>query len=191
MSAQKRKTVLICFARTGSGHKTAAAANSESIAEASAHLGEKGTSNVICEDVIAPSSSVHRLLENTYNFLEQHHQNWLGYFYAFIEWLKPNRWEPGYFLCRKYAQKLLERTRPDIIVSVHPMINYFLKRAIDEMKVAVDKKSELIVVLTDPSDQFWSGWACRGANLTLVPNDLARTKVLALGLDAFVVEILN
>jgi UDP-N-acetylglucosamine:LPS N-acetylglucosamine transferase len=132
---------------------------------------------------------VYRLLENTYNFLEQHHQHLLDYFYAFIEWLKPNEWEPGYFLCRKYAQELLKRTQPDIIVSVHPMINHFLKRAIDEIEFG--KKPELIVVLTDPNDQFWSGWACRGANLTLVPNDLAKNKVVALGLDASKVRIVG
>jgi len=189
MSAQESKTVLICFARTGSGHRSAAASISESIAEASGQLRESHKINVICEDVIAPSSFVHRLLEQTYIFLEQHHRNWLDYFYALIEWLKPNEWEPGYLLCRKYAQKLLKRTQPDIIVSVHPMINHFLKRAIDETEFG--KKPELIVVLTDPNDQFWSGWACRGANLTLVPNDLAKSKVVALGLDASKVRIVG
>ncbi|MDR3615827.1 MAG: hypothetical protein P4L53_19870 [Candidatus Obscuribacterales bacterium] len=189
MNVQESKTVLICFARTGSGHKSAAAAISEAIAEVSLQSKETTKINVICEDVIAPSSFVHLMFENAYNFLEQHYPQWLDYFYAFIEWLKPNEWEPGYWLSKKYAQGLLMRTRPDIIVSVHPMINHFLKRAIDETEFG--KKPKLIVVLTDPSDQFWSGWACRDANLTLVPNDLARNKVLALGLDASKVKIVG
>jgi UDP-N-acetylglucosamine:LPS N-acetylglucosamine transferase len=80
-----------------------------------------------------------------------------------------------------YSKKLIVELDPAIIVSVHPMVNHFLARTLKELGLA--GKIKLITVLTDPSANLWTGWACPDADLTIAPNDLARDRLLELGMD--------
>lgn len=173
--------ILVCFSDTGAGHRSAAWAITRAIEELEAE--HKGHSHVtvLTEAVAKDSSIINRTLVYVYNFFLAHCQSWMKYYYNFIEWLKPDRSAIGYWLTSRYIKELFLQARPCVIVSVHPMINHHLARAVDEAKLR--DQTRLIVVVTDPSGEIWSGWACPGAYLTVAPNDLARERLVALGLD--------
>jgi len=116
-----------------------------------------------------------------YNFLLSHRQSWMRYYYNFIEFIKPNDNPMGYLLSAGYGKRLLACLNPAVVVSLHPMVNHYLARIIKSTDLPHEPK--LIVVMTDPNGQFWSGWACKDADLTIAPNDLARERLLSLGLD--------
>jgi UDP-N-acetylglucosamine:LPS N-acetylglucosamine transferase len=124
-----------------------------------------------------------------YNRLLKNHQDWMKYYTALIEWTKPNESELNYQFCKSYAQKLIEEVNPAVIVSVHPMVNQFMARTLKDLGLA--GKIKLITVLTDPNAHLWTGWACVDADLTIAPNDLARDRLIALGLDPSIVKVIG
>jgi hypothetical protein len=56
------------------------------------------------------------------------------------------------------------------------------RRALESVKLPGHPK--LIVVVTDPNANLWSGWACRDAFMAIAPNNLARERLLTLGVEA-------
>ncbi len=106
-----------------------------------------------------------------YNYLLEYHQSWMKYYIDFIEAVKPNNCALGYWLAYPYVNRLLATADPNVVVSVHPMTNHYLARAIKSLPRK--PLPNLIVVVTDPNAQLWSGWACQDAHLTVSPNDLA------------------
>lgn len=78
---------------------------------------------------------------------------------------------------------------PAVIVSVHPMVNHFLARTLKDMGQA--RKIKLITVLTDPNSRLWTGWACVDADLTIAPNDLARDRLISLGLEPSTIKVIG
>ena len=72
------------------------------------------------------------------------------------------------------------RVQPSIIVSVHPMVNHYIALAMKDAGLA--GKTKFIIVVTDPSACLWSGWACTDADLIIAPNDLARDRLIELGI---------
>jgi UDP-N-acetylglucosamine:LPS N-acetylglucosamine transferase len=116
-----------------------------------------------------------------YNYLLRHHQTWMKYYYRIIELLRPDDTEIGYRLAFGYASKLLVAVDPSIVVSVHPMVNEYLSRILKE--IDLPGRPKFIIVVTDPNARLWRGWACRGADWIIVPNDLVRISLISMGID--------
>jgi UDP-N-acetylglucosamine:LPS N-acetylglucosamine transferase len=173
--------ILICFSDTGAGHRSAAWAIARAIEEIERKHGEQGHVTVVAEEVAKESSIANHALVWVYNFFLAHCQGWMKYYYNFIEWLQPDRSALGYWLSSPYLKKVILRARPCVLVSVHPMINHHLAGSLSEL--GMERRTKLIVVITDPNGSIWSGWACPGADLTIAPNDLAKKHLVALGLD--------
>ncbi|MBK9141983.1 MAG: hypothetical protein IPM23_05765 [Candidatus Melainabacteria bacterium] len=169
--------IFLVFSDTGGGHRSAA----EAIKKAVLELADSTDVEIVMKDVIEESNPVNAMFEHTYNRLLRGHQNWMKYYFALIEWIKPNENEIGYRLVSDYTKRLIERINPSIIVSVHPMVNHYLARTLKTM--GLEKKIKLITVLTDPNANLWSGWACRDASMTIAPNDIARDRLIAMGLN--------
>lgn len=172
--------IFLVFSNTGGGHRTAAEAVKRAISELCAKKGE-APPDIATRDIIEESNAVNRLFEHTYNRLLKDHQDWMKYYIALIEWVKPNESEIAYRLNKEYTTKVIKEVNPSVIVSVHPMVNHFLARTLKDMGLA--GKIKLIVVLTDPNANLWTGWACPDADLTIAPNDLARDRLISFGMD--------
>ena len=169
--------ILICYENTGGGHKHAA----EGIRMALKELAQDSpTLEVIVEAMIKNTNRLNYLFVELYNYLLRHHQNWVKYYCWLIELLKPNQTLLGYKLSGTYLRNMLLRVQPSIVVSVHPMANHYLALAMKDTVLA--GKTKLVIVVTDPNAFLWSGWACADADLTIAPNDLARDKLVELGI---------
>ena len=173
------KSICIFFSDTGGGHRSAAEAIACGISELIAADHVKDVPEIILENVAEHSHPINQLFVDLYNYLLRYHEAQMKYYAWFVELTSPNDSAIGYFLAKPYLVKLLEKCNPKLIVSVHPMINHYLARIIKEMGLNI----KLIIVVTDPNKVLWSGWACKDADLTIVPNDLALSTILAMGID--------
>jgi UDP-N-acetylglucosamine:LPS N-acetylglucosamine transferase len=177
------KRILLCFSNTGGGHKSAALAIQAAIQEIAKDKGfERFRFEVVLADVIENSNDLHWLYVATYNFLLRYRQKWMKYYYRFIEIVKPDNSELCFLLAFRYAKKLLCDVSPAVVVSVHPMANYDLAKMLKALNL--EPRVKLIVVVTDPNETLWSGWACPDADLIIAPNDLAASSLIAMGVDA-------
>lgn len=175
-----KQKILICFWDTGGGHRSAAEAIEKAILELVQGHKASDQIDVLVECVIEKNDLFNSLFVGLYNYLLRNHQSWMKYYYWLIQWLKPNDSVLGYKLFGSYAAKLLARVQPAVIVSVHPMINHYLSRG--RMDVGLDGKAKLVIVITDPNAELWTGWACADADLIIAPNDLARDRLIELGI---------
>jgi len=177
--------ILICFSKTGKGHQSAAIAIADAISEIYTDSKDKPT--VLIEDVLTNSCAINYFFVSIYNFILRHCQPLMKHYYRYLEWTKPNLSSICYRFSENYIKSLLKQTQPCVIVSTHPMINQYLARAISELNL----QSKFIVVLTDPSNQFWTAWACNDASLTIVPNDLACQRLITLGVKPTLLKIIG
>jgi len=170
------------FSDTGGGHRSATEAIEAGIREIAAHdvLGHEF--EIVAENIVEHSHPLNRKFVDFYNYLLRHNQQAMQWYYWFINAFKPNDSEFGYKLCGQYVEKVLIAAEPDVVVSVHPMTNQFIARALQETKL--NRTSKLVTVVTDPNGDFWRGWACPSADLTIVPNELGRQQLIAWGVPA-------
>ncbi|HYM66491.1 MAG TPA: glycosyltransferase, partial [Patescibacteria group bacterium] len=74
---------------------------------------------------------------------------------------------------RKVVQELLEQNDPDIVLSVHPLLNHISHQAIRRS----GRPRALMTVITDLVD-FHRGWTFSQADLVIAPTELARKLAL-------------
>ena len=175
--------ILLCVSNTGGGHRSAANAIRNAIDEL-VRSGEWGQSpfEVVIVDVVEDSNVIHKLFVDIYNFLLRYRQGWMKYYYRTIEFVKPDESIIGYWLASGYAKDLLRKVNPLIVVSAHPMANHYLAHALHAVKLPHQPK--LIEVVTDPNAKLWTGWACRDAYLIIAPNNVARERLISLGITS-------
>jgi len=175
--------ICLFFSDTGGGHRSAALAIAAAIRCVSEDLwgreGAEARINVISDNIIEKSNFINRALVDFYNFLLRHDQSFMRYYYWLIQNLKPNE---SSFCCgfiQSYLRKMLRDHAPAVIISVHPMINQSIVRSLQEL--GLKQKIKFIVVVTDPNDSLWRGWACAEADLVIVPNEAARGQLITWG----------
>ncbi len=170
------------FSDTGGGHRSATEAIEAGIREIAAHDPLGHEFEITSENIVEHSHPLNRKFVDIYNYLLRHNQRAMQLYYWLINLLKPNDSEFGYKLCASYVEKVLIDLEADVVVSVHPMTNQFIARGLAETKL--NRSSKLVTVVTDPNGEFWRGWACPSADLTVVPNDLGRQQLIAWGVPA-------
>jgi UDP-N-acetylglucosamine:LPS N-acetylglucosamine transferase len=106
----------------------------------------------------------------------------MKYYYSMIETLKPDNSDFGYWLSYGYLHRLLNEIKPVVVVSIHPMANHYLAKALADAKLP--NQPLLILDVIDPNAQLWIGWACVDASTIIVANELAKGRLLTLGIDA-------
>jgi UDP-N-acetylglucosamine:LPS N-acetylglucosamine transferase len=171
--------IAIYFSDTGGGHRSAADAIEAGIKEIAANDSLGHEFEIVRDNIVEHSHPLNTKFVDLYNYLLRHNQRAMQLYYWVINLLKPNDSEFGYKLCAPYLEKVLLDVDPDVIVSVHPMTNQYIARALQETKLNL--KTKLVTVVTDPNGEFWRGWACTSADLTCVPNDLGRNQLIAWG----------
>src|ERR1044072_3888368 len=116
--------LLILSSDTGEGHNSAAAA----IEHASLSAGFQ----VKVRKPLEESTKVNRSLGHLYNALLTYRPQWLGWYFHLIDRARPDEREFFYTKVRKFVGRFIESERPDILLSVHPMLNHFVQRYVKE-----------------------------------------------------------
>src|SRR6476660_1343676 len=109
------RKLLILSSNTGEGHNSAAAA----IQSAAAAVGISSTIRQPVEE----SGHLARTLGDLYNALLTRKPQWMTNYLRLIDFIRPNDREFLYRRERRFIGQFLESTRPDAILSTHPMLN--------------------------------------------------------------------
>jgi processive 1,2-diacylglycerol beta-glucosyltransferase len=183
--------ILLCVSNTGGGHRSAATAIENAINEILRTKSESARENyeVVIVDVVENSHPLHRVFVGIYNVLLRYQQGWMKYYYNMIESLKPDNSDFGYWLASGYLQRLLNEIKPVVVVSIHPMANHYLAKALADANLP--NQPALILDVIDPNGQLWNGWACLSASTIIVANELARKRLLSLGIDTAKILIIG
>lgn len=168
--------ILILSSDTGGGHRSAALALEDS-------LHATHTENIMVKTirVLEDSSPFTRVFSDFYNYLLQHKQEWMKYYYWMINRFRFN--ESPFLLneALRHGYKTVERFAPTAIVSVHPMTQHFASFVLK--RLGLKKKIPIITVVTDPCDGFWQGWACEDVDYYFVASEAAKNQLIEYGIQ--------
>jgi processive 1,2-diacylglycerol beta-glucosyltransferase len=164
--------LLILSSDTGEGHNSAAAA----IESAARSVGLEAKVRKPLEE----STKVNRSLANLYNLLLTTRPQWMRRYFRVIDAARPNERDFCYTKVRSFIGRFLDAERPDIILSVHPMLNHFIPRFIKDEALGIP----CFTLLTDPFPPFWRGWASPYIDQYFVPTDEALLALTANGVSA-------
>ena len=167
--------VLVVTAATGQGHLSAARALADAMAEAGA-------------DAAVFDAGEHPLIRRgaaLYNFFLRRPPRWMPLFYGLIEGGRLA--STGASPLRAWSASVLRRERPQIVVSVHPVLNQGIAAGIEE----TGEPLPFAVVLTDLAPPFWRGWTEPSARLTVAPTAEAAQTLLSRGVSPERLEVLG
>jgi UDP-N-acetylglucosamine:LPS N-acetylglucosamine transferase len=185
-------TICLFFSDTGGGHRSAADAIEAGIQSIIAEPAFKESStqqlNVVKENIVEKSHFINRFFVELYNFMLRHNQAGMKYYYQIIHQFKPYSSTLGYLLIKSHVVKFLQKLKPDVVVSLHPMSNHYLARCLKESGLT---STRFIEIVTDPNENLWEGWACPEADLIIVPNLAAKNKLLAWGIPEYKLEVVG
>jgi len=182
MAEESTPKFLIITSETGGGHTSAAAAIADGLKRFAAP-----NCLVNVARAIEDSHLLAQKLAEFYNYLLRHHQPLVKYYYRAIERFRPNESNLLYRMTSRYVRHLFEKYCPQVVVSVHPMVQHFLARVIRELGLL--ERIPLVTVVTDPCYGFWSGWACEDVSLYLVATEEAKQQLLDYGVPEEKIKI--
>jgi processive 1,2-diacylglycerol beta-glucosyltransferase len=168
--------LLILSSDTGEGHNSAAAAIEKAA--------ESAGLEVQIRKPLEESSKINRTLANFYNLLLTHRPQWMRRYLWLIDTVRPNERHSFYAVVRRYIGRFIDAERPDIVLSVHPMLNHFIQRFIKEEGLSIPCHT----FVTDPFPPFWRGWTSSYVDHYFVPTDEALQALTASGIPAWCVE---
>jgi UDP-N-acetylglucosamine:LPS N-acetylglucosamine transferase len=168
--------LLILSSDTGEGHNSAAAA----IENAAESAGFRTRIRKPLEE----STRINRSLAGFYNALLTHRPQWMGWYFQSIDSLRPNERDYFYSKVRTYIGRFIESESPDVLLSVHPMLNHFIQRFIKEERLGIPCYS----FLTDPFPPFWRGWTSPYIDRYFVATHEALQALTATGIPAWRIE---
>ena len=168
--------LLILSSDTGEGHNSAAAA----IESAAKSAGFRTHIRKPLEE----STKVNRSLANFYNTLLMRRPQWMGAYFRLINRARPNERDFFYTKVRTYIGRFIASEDPDIVLSVHPMLNHFIQRYIKEERPGIP----CYTFLTDPFPPFWQGWASPYVDRFFVATAEALQGLTAMGVAAWRIE---
>jgi len=168
--------LLILSSDTGEGHNSAAAA----IQSAARSAGLE----VQIRKPLEESTKTNRTLANVYNVLLTYRPQWMSSYFRLIDMIRPNERDIFYSVVRNYIGRFVDAERPDIVLSVHPMLNHFMQRFIKEEGLRIPCHT----FVTDPFPPFWRGWTSPYIDQYFVPTDEALQALTASGIPAWCVD---
>jgi UDP-N-acetylglucosamine:LPS N-acetylglucosamine transferase len=174
--------ICLLFSNSGGGHRSATLAIQAALDEILAQEKLTNSVEIISDTLVEKSHPINRAFVSFYNFLLRHSQASVKYYFQFLHMLKPNDSAMGYRITSPYIKELFSREQPVVVVAVHPMINQYIPRVIEEC--GLTGQTKFITLVTDPNDRVWKGWASPHSDLTIVPNDLTRNKLISWGVPA-------
>ena len=169
------RKVLILSSDTGGGHGAAARA-----IEAGLQLFTDGVPHLVhIAKVLEESSALSRTCVQFYNYLLRHHQSYIRYYHWAINKFSPDQNSLIYKQFLRYGHDLMDKVKPNIIVSVHPMMQRGWVRFLRDTNLL--GKIPLVTVVTDPCGGLWKGWADPDVDLYLVATEEAESEMIDQG----------
>jgi UDP-N-acetylglucosamine:LPS N-acetylglucosamine transferase len=181
---QQLNKILIVSSNTGGGHRSAALSLKESLVQCTKpywHL------SVSMTQVLEEASWVTQQMAHLYNWLLRHKQSWMKYYYNLIHTVKPHEHPWVLQTALPYGKRIIERTLPKMLVSVHPMTQHFFVHVLKEMGLL--HRIPIITVVTDPIAHFWRGWACHEVSLYCVATQSAKEELIAYGVHPEKIQV--
>ncbi len=179
------------YSDTGGGHRSAANA----IIDAADRLLESkypqcvGQINFTSDNVVEKSHPANKAMVDFYNFLLRYHQPSMIHYFNFINAFRIDNNDFIYNFTKKYVYEKIQELDSDILVSVHPMLNNYAVRGLEEL--GLRDKTKFYVVVTDPNDGLWKGWGACRADLVFVPNEMAAHKLIEFGVSPDKIKIVG
>jgi len=175
--------VLILFSDTGGGHRAAAKALTDAL-----KLLDPTCIVTVADPLIGQGPTVVRRLASLYSPLIRRSRTAWGAVYH------TSNTKPAFAAIRAVfgrgvrnsIAELLERHDPDVVLSVHPMLNHVSHQAIRRS----GRPRALMTVITDLVD-FHRGWTFSQADLVIAPTELARKVALRRRVPADRIKLLG
>lgn len=178
-----RRSILILFSDTGGGHRAAAAA-----LDAAIHQLDPEAAITWCDPLIGQGRTIARRVSSLYpTIIKRSPPTWGAIFHAsnttasFAAVRAALRTQ-----LRAVLERQLADTDPDLVVSVHPLLNHVTAGLLR----GCPRPRGLFTVVTDLVDVH-RGWACRDADLVAVATPQARQAMLRLGMPAARLRLLG
>ncbi|OGC23826.1 hypothetical protein A3J90_00940 [candidate division WOR-1 bacterium RIFOXYC2_FULL_37_10] len=174
MKKIKKKNILYLFSDTGGGHRAGAKSLMEAVEELKP---QKYNQEMI--DVFAKCSGFLNVFAKLYAPLINNIPKFWGTLYRLLD--NPSRLKTLEKISKPFIQKelikLIKNKNPDIIVSVHPLINQITAQAIKE----TGKKIPFIVVVMDPVT-FHRAWITPDPDMFILATEEAKRLAIEYGL---------
>lgn len=183
------ENILLYFSDTGRGHRSATEAVDEALKLVARTEFNDRPIRVIAEAVAENSHPLNRRFVELYNYFLRHHQHLMKYYYDFLQVAKPNESEVGYSLVKNYLHEQMLKYKPSVVVSMHPMTNHYVARAMKDVGLKGDVR--LMVVITDPNRDLWRGWACSEADILVAPNELVKEQLVEWGVNPSQIQVIG
>lgn len=171
-----KKKILYLFSDTGGGHRSAAAALMRAVDE----IKKNDAPMQEMVDVFSECSSFLNIFAKLYTPVIKYSPKMWGMLYYWLNDMK--KIESMEKFARPFMEKelckLILKRKPDVIVSVHPLLNHLSISAMRTSGYIVP----LITVITDPVSLHRS-WICREADLIIVATEEARKLSIEYGAD--------
>ena len=168
--------LLILSSDTGEGHNSAAAAI-ENAAKSAGFIPS-------IRKPIEESTKTNCVLASFYNTLLTYGPQWMGWYFRMIDSARPNERDCFYSKVREYIGRFIDSESPDIVLSVHPMLNHFIQRFIKEERLGI----ACYTFVTDPFPPFWRGWSSPYVDRYFVATDEALQALTASAIPAWRIE---
>ena len=184
--AGHKPKILLIYANTGGGHLSAARAIHDAIVQRYPGAYEPLIINV---SLTSDSKQVH-MLYNSYNLMLKADPRVTKHGWRLLNTINVEKAIIP-MLPRAYANiaRSLEREQPDMIVSVHPILNHTLIAAMK--KVGIFGKVPYCIVCTDMTNNFLRGWANPEATRFLTFTEVARQQMINYGITPEKVKVLD
>jgi processive 1,2-diacylglycerol beta-glucosyltransferase len=168
--------LLILSSDTGEGHNSVAAAIENAAESAGFHP--------VTRKPMGESLATVRAMGNLYNALLKHRPQWMRWYFGLIERVRPNERDIFYPQVRDFIGRFIAEESPDILLSVHPMLNHFIQRYIKDQRLPIP----CYTFLTDPFPPFWRGWASPFVDRYFVPTQESLKALIAAGVTSGRIE---
>src|SRR5579872_4674146 len=185
MTAPRRsRTILFLIADTGAGHRSAANAIIAAMRLLAADEAPGARDPVWKAVVVDAFADCCRFpLRNgvfLYGPAIQRSPRLYGHLYHFTN--TRTRFDTARRLCQPFLRqglrRLIERTHPDVIVSIHPLLNHITLQVLRDLRLRVP----VVTVVTDLVS-IHCAWMAPGVNACVVPTEAARRLALASGIS--------
>ena len=182
---ERGNSILILFSDTGGGHRAAARALEEALLQLDPEVNVSKLDPLMGED---SSPRLVRRLAGLYSPIIQRSPVLWGALYHSLNNRPAFAAVRGVFggRIRRIVGEALAKSDPDLVLSVHPLLNHVSWQAIKRS----DRPRGLVTVITDLVE-FHLGWMFPRSDLTVVPTEGARQECLAAGLPEDKVQLLG
>jgi 1,2-diacylglycerol 3-beta-galactosyltransferase len=186
-------TILFLISDTGAGHRSAASAIAKAlhIVYEQERLNGKTAPTVDIRTVDAFAECARFPLRKTvslYGPMTRHSPRLYGHIFQMTN--STERFNAASRLCQPFLleglRSLIEQTQPDVIVSVHPLLNHVTLQALNDSGLHIP----VITVVTDLVSAHAAWFAC-GVDACVVPTQATKNLALAHGLPSRRVHVLG